>query len=196
MRLALIAGSAAAAMTVLAQPAQAVSSRVSGKYAYQQIEMCEAKLIVQTQNVLVPPPGTPGTAQGVKSVTSAQTGLISAGVGYITFTATTTTTGHFSLSGSIVEGGSLRLNNIGFTMNTTADSGSGTWSINSATDPTSVTITPTGGSAQTYTLRYGNLSTTAPTTGIARTFYLVRKDTVNGNNTNCVTTINGTRQTP
>jgi hypothetical protein len=138
--------------------------------------------------VLAPPANAPIITNVTKTVSTPQSGLIAVAVGYITFTPTTSASGSFSLSSQMIEGGALRLNNFGFTMNAHPDTVTGTWSINSAVDPTAVTITPTGGIAQTFTLRWADV-----VSGVARTFYLVRKDTVNSN-TNCVTTINARKQ--
>ena len=71
MRFAVIAGSAAAVMTLLTQPAQAVASKVSGKYAFQEIDLCEAKLVTTTLDVLTPPAPTPGHQPVIKTISSA-----------------------------------------------------------------------------------------------------------------------------
>jgi hypothetical protein len=180
------------ASLAMVQTAQAVTSKLSGKYAFQSVDLCEAKLTAPLTTVLAPPAGSPTTTQVVKSVNTIKSGLMSVSVGYVTFNPSTATSGSLNVSSRVVEGGAVRVGTSGFAMNSHNDSFAGTWSINSDTDPTTVTVTPTGGSAMTFTLAYANL-----VSGVAQTAYLVRRDPTNGdNNPNCLNSIHATRQAP
>src|SRR5262245_57241895 len=106
MRIFMLAATAAAA-TLLAQPAQAVTSKVSGKYAFQEIDLCEAKLGATTTTVLAPGNPNPTTKNVIQTLTMPQAGLMATAIGYITFTPKTTTSGDFSLSSTMIEGGAL-----------------------------------------------------------------------------------------
>jgi hypothetical protein len=187
-----------AAVLAMAQGAHAaVLSIVSGKYAFQEIDLCEATIKGVQEIVLAPGAVPPNTLQvpAVKNLNLLKSGLIAVGVGYITFTPLTATSGNAGATFISVEGGAVRVISPtvpqGYAMNKKPSQAfAATWSINSATAPTTFTLTPPGGPAQTWDITYGNV-----VSGVARTIYLVRVDAVNGdNNPNCLQAITATRR--
>lgn len=154
-----------------AATAQSGPPRVYGQYAFMSISQCEAVIT------------TAKDGQGkVTGVASPQSGLISVGNGYITFTPSGPGTGTAVVSNStIIEGGALRVDGNGFSMQQSAQNGSGAYLF------TETNFTFNG---QVYQMTASNLLS-----GIHQTVYLVRLDHTNSNgNPNCLTAITASKR--
>ena len=142
----------------------------SGKYAFISSEMCEAKLTVSKDN-----------NGKVISVGLTQPGLMSGGVGYITFTPKSASGGNAAVTGStLIEGGALRVGAFAFNWAQKAN--------NKPATPYSFTATTFTFGGMVYRYVGSNLAG-----GFFRNVYLARRDTAGGN-TNCVNVISATKQ--
>lgn len=171
------------ALLAMAQTAQAVPPKPTGKFAFMLFNQCEAKINTTTANTYLKDGG--GTDIAVRTLRLAPqigVGGISVNNGYITFSpsAVGSSSGNVLLSGqTLVEGGSLRVNNDGRAMTSGPQPNiNGTYSF---TD-TTFTITIPGEGAQAFAMTHANNS---------KTFYLVRRE-----DARCLTAITATRVAP
>lgn len=162
---------AAVSIAVLAmgQAAQAVAPKPSGKFAFMGFAQCEARITTSKD-----PQGD------VIAVNHPQSGLLSIENGYITFTPQTVgaSKGNVLIQGrTMVEGGSLRVNNSGFAMQSVAEANiSGTYEF---TDTTFTITIPQEGALQ-FAMTHANAG---------RTVYLVRRE-----DARCLNAITATKQ--
>ena len=162
-----------AALVLIPLPAQAAGPQVTGKYAYVSNTYCEAKLGV-TKNA---------TTGNVTNVTLQSAGSVASSVGYITFTKTSSTGGTAVISGAtLIEGGTLRVNNNGFAWSQKPD--------NMASTPYSFDNTTFTLAGQTYQMAYADSEGTGAS-AYFRTVYLVRRESPT---INCLETVWATRQ--
>ena len=159
-------GFVALALTTL--PVKAAGPQVTGKYAYVSTTHCEAKLNV-----------TKDLQGKVTNVTLQSGGVVSSSVGYITFTKTSATGGTAVISGAtLIEGGTLRVNNNGFNWVTKPD--------NMPSTPYSFTETTFTLGGMTFRMAYADAEG-----AYFRTVYLVRRESPTSN---CLETVWATRQ--
>lgn len=165
--------------------AQMATPRIAGKYAYMEFTQCAAAFSTSTQQVLVPPANSGNTANVVGAVTQNQVGILAIGVGSITFTPTSATSGTATGSETSIVGGSLAINNSTFNMQSEPSAFSDV-----AYDANIAAGTLTFGT-KTYTMTLGGIDAT----GLVHTGYLVAQTTNTGTgNSNCVDALNVTRE--
>lgn len=167
-----------AALLAMAQAAQAVPPKPTGKYAFMGFNQCEARFNFSIRNYTTP---GAGTDVGVKMISPAQSGTLSAETGYITFTPSTVgaSSGNVVLTNrSQAQGGALRINNSRFpwTGGSEADL-NGTYSF---TDTTFTITIPVQGTF-TFAMTHANAG---------KTFYLVRHEAPDP----CLNAITATKQ--
>ena len=165
----------AMAFLVMAQAAQA-APKVSGKYALMQFIQCGATIDTNTGNFAKP---GGGSAPAVETLTSG-TGEIAIAVGTITFPSAAVSSGNASIEMSFVGGDVLRVDGNGSPVGTQTQNQQGTFALSN----TSFSFTPNGQPAETWTMRFADLAG-----GVARTFYLVRRE-----DAKCLQAITATKQ--
>ena len=161
----------------MGQAAQATPPKVTGKYAYLSINMCQSSFTTTTDTYRL---GSGTTAPAVKSLNTASAGLMGTGIGYITFTPASAGAANGTVTGTgfLVEGAALKINS----------SGSPAWALKSDTIPsaaysfTDTTFTLAG---DVYQMTYGNVVNT-----FAKTVYLMRRE----GTTNCLNAVTATKQ--
>lgn len=181
MRLAMALFLTATVTASLGTAADAATLRPNGKYAFTQTEQCEAKFTFAFGRYLT---STSTSSNAVRIINSVGNGSIGASVGYITFTPTTSSGGNFSMSLTDVDGGALRINNGGVNVTTKLQGASGAYTFATS----SLTLTPKGQSAMTFTMVYGALNAA----GAPASVHLVRQS-ASGETANCVQEITATK---
>ncbi|MGH6789187.1 MAG: hypothetical protein ACRECC_05850 [Pseudolabrys sp.] len=178
------------AMALVSQvgTAGAVTVRPAGKYAFTSVDSCEAKFTF-TFKGYVTKTNPPTTDNAVRVISPVADGHIGASVGSITFKPTSANSGNFTYTHTDVGGGALRINTDGRNVTTKTKTASGSYSFSFT--QTTFTLSPTGESAQTFTMAYGALNAS----GVPSSLHLVRQHSGGepGDPNNCVETITATR---
>jgi hypothetical protein len=161
----------------MGQAAQAAPPKVTGKYAYLSINMCQASFTTTTDIYRL---GSGTNAPAIKTLSPANAGLMSASTGYITFTpaAAGAPNGTAAGSGVLVEGAALKIN----------ASGNPAWAQKADPIPSSTysfTDTTFTLAGDVYQMTYGNVVNT-----FAKTVNLLRRE----GTTNCLIAITATKQ--
>jgi hypothetical protein len=173
---------AGVAVLAMAQTAHA-APKVAGKYILMSFSQCRAEFTTTPGDYRL---ANGNTGPAVRTVNPGENGEINIGVGSITFPDDAASAGTASLELSIVAGASLKINTSGGNIGTHTENPTGTFAITGTT----FTFTPEGEPAMTWTMRAGDFKTTN-LNGVARTFYLTRRE-----NTQCINALTATKQLP
>ncbi|HET7679191.1 MAG TPA: hypothetical protein VFK79_03540 [Xanthobacteraceae bacterium] len=160
----LLAGIAILATASAAQAAP----KVSGRYAINSTAFCQTLITVSKD-----------AEQDVSGINSPNNGTISSEVGYIQFPNTAASSGDVSIASKGFEASAVRINGAGFGVKPITNALGGSFSL------TNTTFTLTVGSQNmVFTLAYGDV-----VGGVARTLYLVQRESAT-----CLNTVIATKQ--
>jgi hypothetical protein len=172
------------AVLAMAQTAHA-APKVAGKYILMSYTLCQAQFTTTTGNYTL---ANGNTGPAVRTVNPAQNGEINIAVGSITFPNAASSSGSgANLEMSIVSGPSLKVDTSGGNITTHTETATGTFNITATT----FTFDPGDGPAMTWTYRAGDFKTNNANNGVARTFYLTRRE-----NALCISALTATKQLP
>jgi len=159
----------------LGQVAQAAPPKVTGKYAFMAISLCQSGFTATTDTYRL---GNGSTAPAVRTINPVNSGLMSAETGYITFTPASAgaANGTANVAATQVEGSALKINNNGIAWAQKPDNFTG---------PYSFTDTTFNFDGDVFQMTFGNVVNT-----FAKTVYLVRRE----GTSNCFNSVTATKQ--